>query len=34
MNLDATDGGEFASGVDVTEFSVDGGVWQQGDRST
>ena len=30
VNLDATDGGEFASGVDVTEFSVDGGVWQGG----
>jgi plastocyanin len=31
VNLDATDTGEFASGVDVTEFSVDGGLWQQGD---
>ncbi len=27
----ADDDGEFASGVDFTEFSVDGGVWQQGD---
>jgi plastocyanin len=27
----ADDDGEHASGVDFTEYSVDGGVWQQGD---
>ena len=32
MNFTAADDdGEFASGVDFTEYSVDGGVWQQGD---